>query len=284
MENSEEREGWSYLGGKRWASISREERFFCAHLYALAHENPRGLVKAINGRALHANARHGWERLSEADDWELGFEVCLFRDLRHHNLLQGAVETVSLKRTFDLCLFSERRIVVIEAKAQQGFENDKYQLEEFAKDLNKAGSALGNVDASLPNVQLDLLLLASTSAIDKLHGRIPNVHYTMTWEDLFATYQDGVLRRAEQIYGDVGGAHADGKMRGLDLFGIAQPGGPRYVGRRGGVRALLQDLPSDWKDRPYEISFAHEKPGKAGNINWFAFDEFVKAVKQHANS
>jgi hypothetical protein len=207
----------------------------------------------------------------------LGFEVCLFRDLRHHNLLKGAVDAISLKRTFDLCLFSESRIVVIEAKAQQGFENDKDQLAAFAEDLNKAGTALGNVDASLPNVQLDLLLLASTSAIDKLHGKIPNVHYTMTWGDLFATYQDGVLRRAEEIYGDIGG-----KMRGWDLFGITQPGGPRYVGRGGGVRALLQDLPSAWKKRRYEVSFAEEKPGKPGNVNWFAFDEFVKAVKQHA--
>lgn len=273
MSNSQKKDGWSYLDYRRWASISREERYFCAHLYALAYQNPRRLVQAINARALHASARQRWEPLSEMDDWELGFEVCLFRDLRHQKLLRGPVQAVSLKRTFDLCLFSERRIVVIEAKAQQGFENDRVQLDAFAKDLERAAVALRNVDASVPSVQLNLLLLASANAIDKLHGKIPNVHFTMTWRDLFSTYQDGVLRRAEEIYND--GA---GTMRGGDLLGIAESERPRYVGRKGGAQALIQDLPSAWENRRYEISFADEKPG---NANWFAFGEFVGAIRKH---
>lgn len=50
-------------------------------------------------------------------DWDLGYEVCLYRDVLWQ---KGGLSAVGLelppKRTFDLCLFGERALVVIEAK------------------------------------------------------------------------------------------------------------------------------------------------------------------------
>ena len=106
--------GFSYLDGKRWAQVTREERFFCAHLFGLLDEDSemQKMLSYINDRTGIA--------LPRDVEWELAFEVCFYRDLRHLEKNKG--ELHSPKRTFDLCLFSEGAIVILEAKAQQDFE------------------------------------------------------------------------------------------------------------------------------------------------------------------
>jgi hypothetical protein len=276
-----QKQGWSYLGGKRWADISREERFFCAHLYALAHESPKLLVEAIN----EANeAVAGWQPLFETDDWEVGFEVCLFRDLRHHKLLKRSIENLSLKRTFDLALLSETRIVLIEAKAQQGFESDGPQLSGFKADLENARSALVDVAAVLPALRLDLVLLASSRAVEKLHAMLPEMHYSLTWSDLYGKYKDNVLQQAEGIYGDVGGSNSGRRMRGHELW-LAHiqkiESCPKFVGRGGGLDALHADVPGEWQTRLYEVSSAKDRPD---NRNWFPLADFIKFVKPYVSA
>lgn len=273
--------GWPYLDRNRWADISREERFFCAHLYALSYKSPRALVAAINKANVDVA---GWEPLQETHDWEVGFEVCFFRDLRHSKLLRRKLENVSLKRTFDLALFSERRIVLIEAKAQQGFEGDVLQLAGFKADLANAHSALVDVAEALPELRLDLILLASTPAVTKLTTMIPETHYSLTWAQLFNAYEDKVLERAEKIYGDTGGTNSDGRMGGLELWYayIQNPQQcPKFVGRGGGAIALQSDLPRNWKTRRYEVSSALEKPD---NRNWFPLADFISTVEPHVNA
>jgi hypothetical protein len=277
------KKGWSYLGGRRWADISREERFFCAHLYALAHESPERLVRAIN-EANADKAVIGWQPLLETVDWEVGFEVCLFRDLRHHKLLQRNIENASLKRTFDLCLFSANRIILIEAKAQQGFESDGEQLSGFKADLENARAALVDVAAALPDLRLDLLLIASSPAVKKLHAMLPGIHYSLTWAALYDTYKDEVLVRAEGIYGDVGGSNSDRRMKGQELWLAHKQqvaSCPKFVGRGGGIDALQADLPGEWRTRLYEVSNATDKPD---NRNWFPFAKFIEAVQPYISA
>ena len=72
-------------------------------------------------------------------DWELAFEVCFYRDLWQHRGDRG--ELYSPKRTFDLALFSDHAIIVIEAKAQQGLHDD--QLTTFARDRAQIAKETG---------------------------------------------------------------------------------------------------------------------------------------------
>ena len=73
--------GFFYFGAKnKWINITRDERFFCAHLYCkmiadlspfleLLYEKSRGFEKKIISS----------EEI-KPDSWEVGFEVCFFRD------------------------------------------------------------------------------------------------------------------------------------------------------------------------------------------------------------
>ena len=112
----------------KWQDITREERFFCSHLYhSIINREKEFIEWLINNTTLKLNLN---------SNWEVGYEVCFYRDLIHHWKTQGKTilndNTYSLKRTFDICMLSNEQIVIIEAKAQQGFHGD--QLRDFEKD------------------------------------------------------------------------------------------------------------------------------------------------------
>lgn len=103
-----------YLDNKRWNDITREERVFTAELYFCARENPKPLIKLFG--------------LTDSKHYEVGFEVCLYRDLLfyHNKKSNNRIKTVKEeglppKRTFDLVLMAEDEFVIIEAKAAQNF-------------------------------------------------------------------------------------------------------------------------------------------------------------------
>lgn len=133
--------GIDYFEGKEWIDITRDERFFCAELYFSAKNDPSVLVELINEKL-------GLE-LPVKTDWELGFEVCLYRDFLYYNNKSIKKEVINCvytnkkgeeitlkkfpqKRTFDLALFSKEYIIIIEAKVFQQFET--VQLDEFFED------------------------------------------------------------------------------------------------------------------------------------------------------
>ena len=111
--------GFAYLGGMRWSQISREERLFCAHLYHdirsthCEKDFVRWLATPETGKKVWTqdSARDG---LLQDQEWEIGYEVCFYRDLIHS--LRSSPEFSKYaginpdeyprKRTFDLCLFS----------------------------------------------------------------------------------------------------------------------------------------------------------------------------------
>ena len=105
--------GFSYLDGRRWAEVTREERFFCQHLFSLLKTDSENRLLS------HINEQAGTTFQMDTE-WEPAFEVCFYRDLRR--IRKPWKHYYSPKRTFDLCMFSEDAIVILEAKAQQPFE------------------------------------------------------------------------------------------------------------------------------------------------------------------
>ena len=160
-----------YFGYKSWADITREERYFCSHLYHSVLGKEKEFVKWLNVKTRL--------NLNEDADWEIGFEVCFYRDyLKSLNksvkqYRYSAKKLFPQKRTFDLCLFSLDRIVIIEAKVQEKFypkqlddlENDKKMVKELIR-RNKV------------DIKVDALLLHSNKYfVDKRFGNI-------YWDDI----------------------------------------------------------------------------------------------------
>ena len=137
----------SYLCGKTWGEITREERVFCAILFSKASADPAAFAKAVSDRARLA--------LKPDEYWELGYEVCFYRDLLcvRGEKIRG---DYSPKRTFDLCLFSENAMIVIEAKAHQNFQTK--QALSVAEDRRQIQRLVGR--------EIDVRMVALASSTD----------------------------------------------------------------------------------------------------------------------
>lgn len=258
--------GLRYLNGRSWAEVTREERFFCLHLYiriqALA---PHRFVAWLNERhALGADA---------SSTWELAYEACFYRDLRH---LRGRVgNTGPLKRTFDLCFLSDDEILIVEAKAQQPFDDE--QVEVFARDR-----ALVAAETSVRRVSL--LGLCSSRCVVPPSTRGVFDGPVLTWRELAALFgDDPVLLRADEIYQAPAGVafgrnNASGRMTGQELVAAFHAGRRFFVGRGGGLRGavLREDVASGrWRTQRYQTNNVVDA---APNANWFALAAFVSAV------
>jgi len=113
----------SYFGNKkRWENITREERYFCSVLFWHVKNNSleNQFIKCLNELTESKKNDH-------LNKWEIGYEVCFYRDYLKaiHNRSTHNTD-YSGKRTYDMCLFSENRIIIIEAKAHQKLE--RHQL------------------------------------------------------------------------------------------------------------------------------------------------------------
>ena len=118
--------GFKYFEGKNWAQITREERFFCERLFDLIKQEKVEVFAKFLSQELNL-------QLSEEGEWEIGYEVCFYRDFWQ---FKGRKETpYSPKRTFDLCLFGESEIVIIEAKSAGGFDSEQNKV--FRRDIDE---------------------------------------------------------------------------------------------------------------------------------------------------
>ncbi|MGA2192304.1 MAG: hypothetical protein ABSG42_02880 [Nitrospirota bacterium] len=122
------------LNEKRWQDITREERYFTSFLFHDLLRNHSPFLDIIE-RALG-------KKLPEIK--EIGYEVCFFRDKSFFHKEEGlepclskSTECCSLRKlTFDLALFLDNRaIVIIEAKAHEGFNNKQLRHLVDAKKL-----------------------------------------------------------------------------------------------------------------------------------------------------
>jgi hypothetical protein len=147
------------FNGKTWKEITREERYFCAELYFQIRSRPNEFI-----RWLHDEVK--LPCISEEDlkiQWEAGFEVCFYRDYIHsltHKGLKSIREVnqkhgndFSEKRTFDLCLLSDKKIIIIEAKAQQPFDGEQVMI--FKKDIEQIRALLER------DIKIEFIALAS---------------------------------------------------------------------------------------------------------------------------
>ena len=206
-------------------------------------------------------------------NWECAFEVCFYRDI---GTLRGAHQ-YSRKRTFDLCLLSEEAIVILEAKADQEFDDPK-QLKSFVDDIWKVKKLTG-----VPMVVL--VGLASSRYIipgyvkKVFHGRI------LTWKRLVTQYSsDRILLRADEVYDPDKPRSWEKKRWGENqrnrVGSCIQSGKRFFVGRRGGINGvrLTNDIATgEWKSHRYETNpVAKTCP----NDSWFSLEDFYKRISE----
>lgn len=182
---------WKYLGIKKWADITRDERFFCAHLYFEFLQNINPFLNLLFESKLIDK-----EEINSSI-WEAAYEVCFYRDFIHQIGINGINEigktefSLLGKRTFDLCLFSENKIIIIEAKAQQGFETE--QMESFKTDLLLVKKLIGE------NVAIKLLGLTSSKYNPKVVTKA-RFDALINWEQIQKLYKNNIFSRANEIY------------------------------------------------------------------------------------
>lgn len=197
----------NYLGNKSWSDITREERYYCSHLYNNVLGKEKEFIDWINKNASKKSDPNYKLTLPLDVKWELGYEVCFYRDLIKDyglsikNYNKTAEEQFLQKRTFDLCLFSEKNILIIEAKVQQGFsvsqideiENDKKQVLAV---LKKNPKLIGPI-----NINVEVLLLYSSEYTPRNNKilMLPNI----TWEQLQKTKfeKNKIFEFANKKYG-----------------------------------------------------------------------------------
>ena len=267
--------GWDYLKGtdsksKMWVEVTRDERFFCQHLYHLIHRcpNTKSFVRILDELVPSLE-------LDTQTEWEIGYEVCFYRDLW---FLRGKNELLhSPKRTFDLCLFSAETIVIIEAKAQQGFDSDSSQKVSFKEDKTRVKDELEKYGVK----QVKLLGLASSeylvevkktailSAADVVFDGL------ISWKQLAERFgDDEILKRANEIYDQPrGGANNEKHMTLGQIRQKIGSGEVFYIGCGGGFEKFKLTLQND-PLRRYETSME-----LVSNSNWFTSDE-VKCLLQ----
>jgi hypothetical protein len=258
--------GLKYLNGASWSEITREERYFCAHLFHLVGE--RGLPHLIG----YLNERHG-ARLDPNANWELAYEACFYRDVHHSRRAAGT--PFSVKRTFDLALLSDDDIMIIEAKANGEFHDE--QLQSFALDRAQMIKETG---------VRRVTLAALNSSRYAVPGEVMALFDgpRLTWRELAELFGgDTSLLRADAIYEPssartYGRNNSDGQMTGNDLLACHRRGEDFWVGRGGGLPGptLAADVSSGaWRTQKYETN---RDAAVAPSRNWFRLGEFIRKV------
>lgn len=174
----------SYLNNKKWSQITREERVFCFELYNALIDAPKPFLNHLSEK--------------ELKNVEFGIEVCFYRDLLHELQKNKQESKLPLKRTFDLVLFSETEIIIIEAKASQGF--NKKQLASFEQDVKEHLPNLFKEITDKP-IKFSTMAIYSSNYSPK-KDTLSYFDVTITWKDLANKYpsKKEIFNRADEIY------------------------------------------------------------------------------------
>lgn len=169
----------------KWSDNTREERYFTAALFGALLDNVDPFWSLLRPRLGIAN---------EVTIVDIGFEVCMLRDLAHANHIKR--EAALEKQTFDFVLtLSNDALVLIEAKAHQGFLTR--QLENMARTAN---ILLNNSDLGISHVHIAGLHSAKY-APSNVRKQFPAMAL-LTWLELAPAYPNlsSQLKRANDIY------------------------------------------------------------------------------------
>jgi hypothetical protein len=185
--------GISYFKDNKWSDLTRDERFFCSVLYQKASEDPGKFAQwLIDTLKLD---------VSKDGEWDIGYEVCFYRDFLWQMDESVRQRELPQKRTFDLCLFGESAIIIIEAKVFESFSPK--QNEEFAQDREYIKTLPG-----LEKISTYVVALASSKYFtnSKTWGRKGTLEVFekkhITWkqvaEELYNN--DHLLQQADNLY------------------------------------------------------------------------------------
>ena len=196
--------GFSYLGDKSWLEVSREERLFCAHLYHDIRGHESNFIEWLN-------ARHPGLNLDAGSQWEVGYEVCFYRDLLYSMGKSAREKGYPPKRTFDLCLFSEDTIVIIEAKVHERF--DKRQMKNLRRDKEQQiGQLIRETTGRESTPRVVALALASSRYLANVpelgNGDCGNrpvfansvIDACITWREIHRLFGNDIYRVADEKY------------------------------------------------------------------------------------
>lgn len=165
----------------KWETITREERFFTCILFHDMLEDPEPLCILLQDKLKLPTK----QMISD-----IGYEVCFFRDAYHakpkliKNRQNGQNGQLQLeKQTFDLVLWlSDRSMIIIEAKAQQGFNIDQIKmLHESRKLISKLSVP------PIPIKKIFLVGLCSSHYTPKPSTR-DQFQSIITWDDIARIY------------------------------------------------------------------------------------------------
>ncbi len=195
-----------YLDGRPWSDWTREERFFCSVLYHRAIADKQAFAEWLIEAA-------GLPLSCQRSEWELGYEVCFYRDYLERLLSEKARKLgirpsqiraesargqgLPFKRTFDLCLFGPGIIIIVEAKCHEGFTAD--QNEAFNEDKKYIRRL-----PMLANAEVHVVALASSRYLQNAEISTwksnPFSGRPVSWAQVHARYGDDAFRRADELY------------------------------------------------------------------------------------
>ena len=168
-----------------WEEITREERYFCSFLFHDIRSNPAPFMTLLRDEGLPTSP--------ESKIIDVGYEVCFFRDSAKVELIER--QSHLEKQTFDLVLWlSDGSLVIIEAKAQQGFGMDQLKKLEDSK-LIITGS-------SYPVSRIHLVGLVSSKYSPQADVKSV-LNPILMWDEMMTTYPVNahIYQRADEIYG-----------------------------------------------------------------------------------
>lgn len=223
----------SYFGDKQyWSKVTREERLFCSHLYHRIQEADKTIefVSWLNKAQSPVAEFKNDLKLNANTYWEAAYEVCFYRDLLKSNKISVREDSVRLaqnpnigekvenliKRTFDLALFSNDTIVIIEAKAAGGLTSK--QFAEFEEDGKLIKGVFEVLKLTPPDVKFVVLAsekyyltkafttqsgIGRKNIVEKQLSGNCQVDALISWNQLFEneSFNDPMYKQAEDAYG-----------------------------------------------------------------------------------
>jgi hypothetical protein len=173
-----------------WRDHTREERYYTASLYHVLKRDASPFWQCLRNELKVPEGVHVKD---------VGYEVCMLRDLAKAGHIPRDLHPAMLtKQTFDLVLtLSNDEVVLIEAKAHQGFSRKQIDNMKRTSDLLLQSEKLGIRKVHLAGLH------SSRYFPQHIRTEYP-VMALITWRDLVPVYPDiaADLRRADDIFGD----------------------------------------------------------------------------------